>query len=105
MAFRKSYQAREGGNSGKSSSQSQLSEICPVYSYSLYKSLPSINGGKILCRTSLAVLLLKICRNPCDKVIFKCPLDDLVEEIGRHQFIDISIREIIGKGLIYVRKY
>jgi hypothetical protein len=36
---------------------------------------------------------------PCDEMIFECPLDDLVEKIGRQQLMDVGIWKVVCERL------
>ena len=36
----------------------------------------------------------KVCANPVNEVVFKCPLDELVKKVGGNQLVDICTREV-----------
>ena len=66
-----------------------------------FLSLPSINVIEYLISTFLAVLEYQIVSYPSDEVVLKGPLDDLVEKVGCHYFMNICSRKVMCKRLIH----
>ncbi len=56
----------------------------------------SMSSMIVLASRSLSAVLLQY---PSDEVVFKRPLDELMEEIGGQQFMDVRRREVAGKWL------
>jgi hypothetical protein len=45
------------------------------------------------------ICLLEVFMNPLDQVIFEYTLDELMEDVGCEQFMDISSRESVSEWL------
>jgi hypothetical protein len=41
----------------------------------------------------------KVLVNPCDEVVFKYPLDQLMEDIRRNELMNVGSWELVGKWL------
>lgn len=45
------------------------------------------------------MLHYEVFANPSHQVIFKRPFDDLMEEVGRNEVVNVSAREVVGERL------
>lgn len=50
--------------------------------------IPMINVSQD--RTSILIMSLDICFNPCNQMVFKSSLDNLMEDIRSYQFMDVG---------------
>jgi hypothetical protein len=46
-----------------------------------------------------AMFVIQIFIDPCDNMVLEGSLHNLMEEVGHEEFMDISPRETVGKGL------
>lgn len=49
------------------------------------------------------MLHIKIIIDPRYEVVFECPFDDLVEEIGREEFMNVRAREPMCERLMVIQ--
>lgn len=62
--------------------------------------LPSIDIIHDALCIFLRVHLVEVLLNPINQVVFECPFDKLVKDIGGNEFVDVGASKIIRKGLI-----
>ena len=62
-------------------------------------SIPAIDIGHDIRCASFPMDEDQVFFYPTHEVVFKGPFDDLVEEVGGEEFMDISTRETCGKRL------
>jgi hypothetical protein len=62
-------------------------------------NLPQVNVVKDLVGTSLAMLEQNIFTDPCHQMVFPATFDDLVENVRRQHFVDVSTGEVICERL------
>lgn len=62
-------------------------------------NIPLINIVKNFPRLLITMFVDKVLLNPCDDVILERPFDQLVEDIGGNEFINIGTRKVLRKWL------
>jgi hypothetical protein len=62
-------------------------------------NLPQVNVIEDLVGTDLSVFKKKIFPDPCYQMIFPATLDDLMENVRRQHFVNVSTGEVIRKRL------
>lgn len=60
---------------------------------------PAINVIQDLFCTRLSMLQFEILLNPCDQVVLKYSLDDLVQNVGCNQHMNVGTWEVVREWL------
>ena len=67
-------------------------------------NIPPINLIKDWACLGLPMFTFKILAHPIDKVIFENPFDELMEEVGGYQFMNVCMGKIVCKWLVELVK-